>query len=376
MNTALSHISHYTPAVFAVRDRYQILLPVHTACTFWVRVGEEEFYDDSNGILRSATDVHCVTVPMEALDRTGCYTVLWQIVEDRKPYFSVLKDAEEQTFAFRPLPGDGIRIYQIADAHGHGDLAAGAAEFYLREKGGLDLLILNGDIVDHSGCAENFLIYYELAAALTKGEIPITVSRGNHDLRGVAAEKLEDYMPSDNGKSYFSFRLGSLWGIVLDCAEDKDDANPEYGNTNRCHAFRLRENEAFRQIVSHAGDEYAADGVRYRMVLSHVPFQHIEEPPFDIEQPLYREWVDRLNVEVKPDLMLCGHIHEAFVCLPGDAYNHFPIRFPVVVGSKPMFGEKRYIGCGVLLQGNEAEIIFNDAESVVQRMRIPLTTNR
>ena len=46
MNTVLSHISHYTPAVFAVRDSYQILLPVHTACTFWVRVGEEEFYDD------------------------------------------------------------------------------------------------------------------------------------------------------------------------------------------------------------------------------------------------------------------------------------------------------------------------------------------
>ena len=34
-----------------------------------------------------------------------------------------------------------------------------------------------------------------------------------------------------------TFRLGNLWGILLDCGEDKNDDRPEYGGTICCHAF-------------------------------------------------------------------------------------------------------------------------------------------
>ena len=367
----LLQISDYTPAVFAVKDSYQIMLPVHTPCTFWVRVGDIEYYDDSNGILRSDTPIHRVSVPVEELDRAGGYTVYWQIVEERKPYFPRMKPVAEQTFRFRPLPENEIRIYQIADAHGRGESAIADAEFFVREKGGLDLLILNGDVIDHGGKTENFMIYYEIATALTKGEFPVIVSRGNHDLRGQAAEKLADFTPGENGNSYYSFRLGSLWGMVLDCGEDKIDGHPEYGNTVRCHAFRERENEYFKSIVANAKNEYAADGVKHRIVVSHVPFNHINVAPFDIEQAMYKEWVERLNRDVKPDLMLCGHIHDAFITMPGDAYSDFDTKFPVVVGSKTDFDRQYYVGCGVVLKDDEIEVSFNDVQSFINETHLP-----
>ena len=36
-----------TPIVYAVRNEYQILVPVTCETVMWVRVGEHDFYDDS-----------------------------------------------------------------------------------------------------------------------------------------------------------------------------------------------------------------------------------------------------------------------------------------------------------------------------------------
>lgn len=115
--------------------------------------------------------------------------------------------------------------------------------------GAIDFLILNGDIIDHSGSVENFDEIYEIIEELTGGSIPVVFSRGNHDLRGVCAEKLAEYTPVDNGNSYYTFTLGSIWGILLDCGEDKIDAHPEYGNTVCCHAFREEETEYLKQVI-------------------------------------------------------------------------------------------------------------------------------
>ena len=46
------------PTVYAVGKNYIIIVPVNEPCLMWVRVGDEEFYDDSNGILRSAQKAH------------------------------------------------------------------------------------------------------------------------------------------------------------------------------------------------------------------------------------------------------------------------------------------------------------------------------
>ena len=66
------------PTVYAVGSDYVITVPVNEPCLMWVGVGNEEYYDDSNGILRSSRLTHKMTVPMEQLDRERRYTVRWR----------------------------------------------------------------------------------------------------------------------------------------------------------------------------------------------------------------------------------------------------------------------------------------------------------
>ena len=44
------------PTVFALKNTYQIFMPFSCEVIVWVKVGEEVYYDESNGILRSNTE--------------------------------------------------------------------------------------------------------------------------------------------------------------------------------------------------------------------------------------------------------------------------------------------------------------------------------
>lgn len=361
------------PAVCAVRREYQILVPTAAPVLLWVRVGDKAYFDDSNGILRSETELHRVRVPMAALDAAGAYTVCYREVIERKPYYSDTGEVQSVTFAFRPVAGDRIRAYMIADAHGMLDPVVCAVKKFEEVYGKIDFLILNGDILDHSGRTEKFALYYEIAAAVTGGEIPVVISRGNHDLRGKCAEKLADYMPNDGGRSYYSFRLGSLWGLLLDCGEDKLDDQIEYGNTICCRAFRERETDFLRQIIENAANEYAAEGVRHRIVLSHIPFTQSFEPPFNIEQDTYGEWTRLLGAHVRPEALLSGHKHQLYITEPGGTRDAYGMTFPTVVGSEVRPAEKYFAGCGLLLDENGLHVVFNDGDGVKEEIALPPT---
>lgn len=356
----------YTPAVFAVKNQYQIVVSVNTPTLMWVRVGENAYYDDSNGILRSDTDLHRVSVPQEELDAAGEYTVVWREVIKRSPYFPTIGEEQSATFAFRPIKGDPIRAYMIADAHGEFDATVGAAKKFEETYGKIDLLILNGDILDHSGNAENFMLYYRIAEAITGGEAPVIISRGNHDLRGQCAEKLANYMPNENGNSFYSFRLGNLWGVLLDCGEDKSDDHPEYGGTVCCHAFRKRETDYLKTLIANAEQEYNAKGVEHRVVISHVPFSAIDREPFNIEQDIYGSWVKLLSKNVKPEVLLSGHIHRMYITKPGDEKDSHGMSFPTVVGSDRRGDPLYFAGCGILWEKGTLRIIFNDQNEILK----------
>ena len=66
------------PAVYAVAREYQIAVVTNCETLMWVRVGGAEYYDESNGILRSARPLHFMSVPMEALNTAGEYTVCYR----------------------------------------------------------------------------------------------------------------------------------------------------------------------------------------------------------------------------------------------------------------------------------------------------------
>ena len=359
------------PTVFAVGDEYQIMVPVKSDLLFWVTVGDRAYYDHSNGIMRSATWLHRVTVPMAELDKAGAYTVHYRKIIERIPYFSTTEDPVGMEYPFRPLtPGKDLKILHLSDTHGNFAGPAGAAAYIGDEA---DLLILNGDLPDHSGIIENFNLIYELGGELTGGGIPCVFSRGNHDTRGICAEKLADYTPTNKGVSYFTLRLGPVWALVLDCGEDKPDEHAAYGHTTCFHAFREEQTRWLEKVCAHK--EYLADGIEHRIVIAHQPFTHVQEPPFDIEQDIYARWTRLIGEYIDPEMIICGHLHTTEVSLPGGRLDQHGQTCPVVVGGNPIYekgkGYVDYIGSVITLNKDGATVEFvNSSADVIETIGI------
>ena len=352
-----------SPAVFAVGNEYQIMVPVTDNSLFWVEVGNDSFYDEQNGIMRSICSTHRVKVPMDVLNEAGEYTVCEREIIDRKPYFPETKDTKKTTFKFKPVPQNDARVYHIADTHNQLVAPIKAAELF----GKIDLLIMNGDIPDHSGDIANYDTIYKIADVLTGGQIPIVFARGNHDMRGYFAELIADHTPNLNGNTYYTFRVGSIWGLVLDCGEDKDDSNAEYGYTVSCHKFRDRQTEYIKEIIRNKKTEYKAKGVEHRIIVCHNPFTYIQEPPFDIERETYSEWAKLIKDNIKPELMLCGHIHKLFVSKIGSEYDDLGQPCTVISGSD--IKENYHAGCGVVFS-NPPQASFYESNGNIENLKI------
>jgi predicted phosphodiesterase len=286
---------------------------------------------------------------------------------DRKPYFPETEDVVRHRFAFRPVQGDKIHIFHISDAHNRVESPVQAAKAM---EGKIDLLVLNGDIPDHSGKLENFDAIYRICAEITHGGIPCVFSRGNHDMRGAFAENIADYTPTQHGNSYFTFHVGKLWGLVLDCGEDKADDQAEYGHTICCHAFRKRQTQFLKKVAQE--QEYKK--YPYKVVIVHKPFTYVQKPPFDIEQDLYREWCDILKKDIQPDLMLSGHLHRTAVWMPGCPEDHLGQPCPVVVGAKPLKdedGKLGFIGSAITLDNGKITVQFvDDKQNLLESYQI------
>lgn len=364
------------PAVFAVENEYQIMVPVKSDVLFWVEVNGKCYYDHCNGILRSDTRLHRAQVPMSELDAAGAYTIFYRKIIERKPYFSETEEPVSATYSFIPVKTQGdIHIYHLSDTHGRFEHPAAAAGFFGDE---LDVLILNGDIPDHSGDVKNFDLIYELCGHLTGGNKPCVFSRGNHDMRGICAEHFTEYTPTRDGHSYYSFRIGPIWGLLMDCGEDKNDDAPGYGNTISCHAFRAEETAWMEQQMARFEAEAHAPDVQYRFVISHIPFAQIfAEARFAIEHPRYTHWLKLLGTHIQPQLHICGHTHRVELNPVGSEKDGLGQVCPVVIGGRPVRDEEKgvldYYGCALTLHGDGIKVEFtNSRKEVLDSHEIPL----
>ena len=339
----------HKPAVFAVSDTYQILVPVTTPSLMWIRIGDQCFYDHENGVLRSSCKVHRMTVPAALLDEAGAYTVCERRIAHRKAYGSKPDPVVETEFPFYPVPTENARAYMIADAHNRVKEPIRAAKTF-RD---FDFLIFNGDVPEYSETMRSLMTVFMLNDALTGGTKPLLFTRGNHDLRGRYAESYAQYVPSDEGRFYYSFRLGSISGVLLDCGEDKPDDHPEYGGTICCHDFRKAQT---RFLQSQSPD----DGAQTRLVIVHSPFTTKYEPPFNIEEDTFSLWSKLLRENVRPDVMLCGHLHSLGVYPEGSAFDHLGQPCTVVVGSKP--GNGYFAGTGLTFRADAIDVAFTDSD--------------
>lgn len=356
------------PAVFAVEDEYQIMVCVKSPCLMWVQVGNEKFFDESNGILRSNVTTHRMKVPAELLNQEKKYTVCWRKIIDRKPYFPETEDEQRLEYAFRPLNNEKTVMYHISDAHNMVDAPVAAAKHFEKKYGKIDLLVLNGDIPNHSGEISYFDTVYEIVSQLTGGEVPTVFSRGNHDMRGFHAETFAEYTPNWNGNTYYTVRVGNIAAILLDCGEDKVDSCDAYGNTICCHQFRQRQTHWLHQVAK--SKQFDDPSIQYKLVISHNPFPlPLKDERFNIEKDIYGEWCSVLKNEIKPDLMLSGHFHRQFITFPGDERdNYLGNPCPIAVCCIPRRGKKEehtvdyHSGCGFIFENGAITCCPVDSE--------------
>ena len=348
----------------AVENEYQILVPVNCQTLMSVIVGGKEFFNHSVGVRKTDCAVQRFSVPMEDLDRAGEYTLRYCRVIKRYAYACLKGRTVTKTFSFRSVRQSGdIRIYVLSDCHGIKQESIEAGSFFGEE---LDLLILNGDVASSCMTIDEALLPHDIAYGITKGSVPCIITRGNHDLRGVCSERLPELIPSCQGKTYYSVRLGRLWLLVLDCGEDKNDDHREYGGTAAFHPMRMEETEFLRALAEQP-ERSGICGATHRLVVSHIPVVYQDrgsckgEQPFDIENELYDEWVDILNCEVKPELYIAGHLHRTELWQVGSEKNARKLNCPVLIAGKPFRGSDRnIIGAALTVRDDNIDIVFSD----------------
>ena len=325
-----------TPVVYAVGTDYQIFFSVHSNAYAWIKIGDRIFDDAVCGNMRSRPGLRKITVPQSLLNAAKGYTICIQRILKRLSYWTRTLPLRETFYQFNPVPEHGdVRCFMIGDAHGDEGRAIGAARNY----GAFDFLIVNGDM-NESIDERRFELAHNVAAELTGGACPVVYARGNHENRGAATELLTNYIPLRDGCTYYSFHLGSIWGVVLDCGEDKDDDHPEYGGYARFHAYRLSETDYLKQLATQGATEFDAPGVTRRIAVVHTQFPRKQDPEFDTERELYQIWCDLLE-KMKVDVMISAHMHAFQVLRPGDPDLRLKTSFPLVIGTA---NNKSYIG--------------------------------
>lgn len=354
----------FGPVVCAVGTDYVIMVPVKKRCIMSVKINDRIFFNTVNGIKLTSCRIQRFVVPACLLDEAGKYTVTAQGIQcgDKTT------ESESITYNFKPVSDKkSINIYHISDTHGLFKEPVKAADKF---RGDIDLLILNGDISSSSNKFSDILLNYKIAFAVTKGEFPCLIIRGNHDLRGEQSQFLDRLLPTADGKPYYLTSLKNLDILVLDCGEDKEDSHREYDNIAAFHEMRLRETAFLKDCLASYD---ATDSECKRLIISHIPFNYVNnglckgERPFNIENEIYNEWTCAVNEFYKPDLYIVGHMHDTVIWEPDNINNHRGLNCHTVIASEP-FKEpcaRKMHSCFIELKKTSAKIVFNDSDGII-----------
>ena len=182
------------------------------------------------------------------------------------------------------------------------------------------------------------------------------------------AEHLHNYIPTRSGATYYTFRAGCLWGVVLDCGEDKPDTNIEYGGVADFLGFREAQTDYLRGLIQHADTTYNAAGITRRIALCHINFTRTDRPFNDHNPALYEKWIGCLN-EIGIDMLICGHEHRVGR-QPDDYFHGDPApQFPTLLTSahcdnpQPLRGGHapgEYTGTALTFTENGVEYVFTN----------------
>lgn len=197
-----------------------------------------------------------------------------------------------------------------------------------------DFVVWNGDVSNNVDKPEVIpgLYVHPKGANLAEGA-PRFLARGNHDVRGLWANCLADYVDSPSGRPFHAFRHGPLAAIILDTGEDKPDAHPTFNGLAAFEPLIREQAEWLRQVIARPEIRKAP----FRLVFCHIPLRWKTEDPVDYDKGGF-DWFSRRGREAWHDSLvrwrahavISGHMHQ-WACLP--ATKAFP--YAQIVGGGP-----------------------------------------
>ena len=213
---------------------------------------------------------------------------------------------------------DTLRFDIYNDIHGRDSLLGVLMDGMRKD---LDFVAFNGDMTTHIESHEMVqTMYLSTAASKLGGKIPLFASRGNHELRGREAIRWFDYFTTPTGQTYYSFRLGKFFFIVLDGCEDKPDEDIEYAGTVLSEPYLKAQEEWLKRVL--ASEEFLSSEVR--MVFCHIP---PETKGWHGNMNVCKYFVPHLN-KADIDVMFSAHIHKWRYDAPDSGISN--ANFPVV----------------------------------------------
>lgn len=396
LDISLYNSINKTPVVYAVGDTYQITFTTQAKGEAWVSIDGVEFNDSYAGYRKTESTIHKISVPMNVLDKAGSYTVHTRSMLLRGPYESLQGKTISATYNWKGVnEKDGINYYVISDTHNTSKMPLAAASYW---GDALDFLICCGDTASWIDREEDLTEFLYLASDITKGEIPVIYARGNHETKGVKAHELYNYVGADGQNFYYTFRLGSIWGIVLDIGEDHRDEYVEYSGVAKFNVYRMEQIEFLDEVLANAENEFDAEGVEHRIAICHIPLT--VKYTNDHAGAFKDSWLKRLN-KMKLTILYGGHVHELWYIDPefeddtlltqvmeysGKLEDNSQrimtkAKFPAILVSKrgdsqsPLDEERifdtDFIGLAVTVEDEETVMKYTDEEGNVIQTRSP-----
>lgn len=348
------------PVVFAVGDEYQICWSTSVSATGVVEIGGRRFYDGANGVANAST-IHKVAVPRALLDGEKSYTVKSASLLTRRTYLSTVGNEAKKSFAFKPVDAsDGLKFYSFSDNHMQRTGVTRASGYF---GDALDFVVANGDQFNNISHEYQVTLVYRILSGITKSAIPVIMTRGNHETVGSIVDRADEFLPSREGKFYYTVDFADTRFIVLDYATDHSD-DEAVTRPSHFEDYRARELEWFETV---ANDTREDESIKNVVALCHVSFLRLGSRT-QAEQCFQ---FARLCESAGVDLLICGHSHILQFLEPGEEYNC--TNFIATIGSirndrfanRDGISEFQFTGTAVEINDNNYVIRFTNSKREV-----------
>jgi 3',5'-cyclic AMP phosphodiesterase CpdA len=337
-----------TPAVFApASDGFTVSTALGAPALVWVEYGKTEqlgdiagsdsfgFVPHDNGVAKisvsglspgtryfwrlAAAPLHALpTRRFAAAVRSKIYTTKTLAPETATTQFSVWNDTHDHAETIQKLH------------------AARRAED--------DFLLWNGDMSNNVNRRAQLPELYLSPKNVDLAEgPPVFDTRGNHDVRGIWANKMSDYVAFPGGRPFYAFRSGPVAAIALDTGEDKPDDHPSFFGVAAFEPL-IREQAAWLEEVIRRP---ALRDAPYRIMFCHIPLRWNEraEPDYDKGGS---DWTSRRGLKAWSgalkrwgvQVVISGHMHRTASFPPSDG-----IPFTQIVGGGPRLPSASLIHC-------------------------------